>query len=194
MAIREAILNAIIHRDYRMSGAILISILPTELRISNPGSLPDGLKPLDLKREHQSIPVNPDIAHVAYLRHLIDKVGRGTQKIVEACKERKLKTPKWTSTPAQTTITFYAPKGIVTSTSSTKPISLSHRQHRILKILQEQPTISAPNVAKHFAGKVSSRTVRTDLTRLIEFGLVASSGQARNVTYSITATGNKLAQ
>ena len=186
-AIREAILNAIIHRDYRMSSSILISILPGELRVANPGGLPDGLKPADLRREHQSIPVNPDIAHIAYLRRLIDKVGRGTQKIIESCKERKLKTPKWTSSPAETTLTLFGPSGVQRLPDT--EYSLSLRQTNILEILRQHSSCSASEVAKLVDEEITSRTIRADLKNLVNFGLVAISGKARSSVYVLTESG-----
>ena len=183
-AIREAILNAIIHRDYRMSGSVLISILPGELRVANPGALPEGLKPADLRREHLSIPVNPDIAQITYLRRLIDKVGRGTQKIIESCKEHKLKTPKWTSSPAETTLTLFAPLS-ARGKNMTSP-SLSPRQARILHTLRSIGPCSAPTVVEDIGEDVTARTIRSDLKKLVDFGLVTINGQARSSVYDLT--------
>ena len=186
-AIREAILNAIIHRDYRMSGSILISILPSELRVTNPGGLPDGLKPADLRREHPSIPVNPDIAHIAYLRRLIDKVGRGTQKIIESCKERKLKPPQWTSSPLETTLTFFGPSGVQRGPAT--EYFLSPRQTNILELLRQHSPCSAHALEGLINENVTSRTIRMDLKNLVDYGLVAVSGQARSSVYVLTESG-----
>lgn len=191
-AIREGILNAIIHRDYRMSGSILISILPGELRVANPGGLPDELKPVDLKREHPSIPVNPDIAHVCFLRRLIDKVGRGTQKINESCKERKLKSPRWTSSRAETTLTLFAPKAPYRE--SLDASALSSRQMGILMLLRAQGPCSAPAVVAEVGGAVTARTIRSDLKNLVDSGLVAVSGQARSSIYALTESGRSIAK
>ncbi|MBS3907376.1 MAG: putative DNA binding domain-containing protein [Syntrophaceae bacterium] len=81
-ALREGVMNALVHRDYDANGSITISLLPDSLQISNPGALPHGLTPADLKRDHPSVPRNPDIAHVFFLRGLIEKIGRGTQRIL----------------------------------------------------------------------------------------------------------------
>jgi ATP-dependent DNA helicase RecG len=189
-AIREAILNAIIHRDYRMCGSILISILPSELRVTNPGGLPDGLKPADLRREHPSIPVNPDIAHIAYLRRLIDKVGRGTQKIIESCKERKLKPPQWATSQVETTLTLFAPAG-----AQQQPVaaqSLSLRQMAILKILSSHGPCSAPDLVAEISEEVTDRTIRSDLKKLVNSDLLEMSGQARSSIYHLTELGKSI--
>ncbi|HET8670115.1 MAG TPA: RNA-binding domain-containing protein, partial [Candidatus Saccharimonadales bacterium] len=96
-ALREGVMNALVHRDYSSNASITISIFPDSLQISNPGGLPEGLKPADLKRDHLSLPRNPDIAHACFLRGFIEKVGRGTQRILEDCREAHLPDPKWQS-------------------------------------------------------------------------------------------------
>jgi ATP-dependent DNA helicase RecG len=61
-------MNALVHRDYWLAGSTIISVLRRSLEISNPGGLPSKLKPSDLKKDHQSLPRNPDLAHVCFLQ------------------------------------------------------------------------------------------------------------------------------
>jgi ATP-dependent DNA helicase RecG len=108
-ALREGIMNALVHRDYALSGSTVVAVSQDELQISNPGGLPNELKPSDLKKRHPSLPRNPDVAHVCFLHGLIEKVGRGTQRIVEDCREAELPEPKWQSSSFETTLTLYSP-------------------------------------------------------------------------------------
>ena len=62
-ALREAIVNAICHRDYAYSSDITIGIFDDRVEISNPGTLPEPLTPEDLKKKHKSIPRNPLVAN-----------------------------------------------------------------------------------------------------------------------------------
>ncbi|MEK7432212.1 MAG: ATP-binding protein [Cyanobacteriota bacterium] len=106
IALREGILNALIHRDYsNISGSISIIIYSDRLEISNIGKL--SLDVSELEKNHLSMPVNPDIAHIAFLRGYIEKIGRGTLKIIDACKEAGLKAPKWTTDSNSVTLTFF---------------------------------------------------------------------------------------
>ncbi|MBU4485340.1 MAG: hypothetical protein KKD38_00290 [Candidatus Delongbacteria bacterium] len=57
--------------------------------------MPEDIQIKDLKRNHRSHPVNPDIAHIVYLRGFIDKLGRGTIKLVEECRNAGLREPVW---------------------------------------------------------------------------------------------------
>ena len=112
-ALQEGIINALMHRDYSsVSGGIAISVFPDSFVISNSGHFPDGLKIIDLKRNHRSHPVNPDIAHIFFLKGLIDKLGKGTIKLIELCQEQGLKAPVWKDDTDGVTLTFNGPKAL----------------------------------------------------------------------------------
>lgn len=105
IALREGVINALIHQDYsNVSGSTAIIIYPDKLEITNFGSL--SLKPSELKKSHLSLPVNPDIAQIVFLRGYIEKIGRGTIKIIDACKKAGLKVPGWTTDSNTVKLTF----------------------------------------------------------------------------------------
>ena len=107
LAIREAILNAFIHRDYAsFSSSIAINIYPDKLQISSYGSLPKGISVKSLSKDHLSIPVNPDIAHIFFLRSWIEKIGIGTVKMIALCKELGFKVPSWKVQDNNVIVTF----------------------------------------------------------------------------------------
>ncbi|HEX7618172.1 MAG TPA: ATP-binding protein, partial [Verrucomicrobiae bacterium] len=181
-ALREGVMNALIHRDYARNGTIIISIRPNGIKITNPGGLPDGLKPADLKRDHASVPRNPDIAHVCYLRKLIEKIGRGTQRIVEDCRKAKIKDPKWETSPLETTLSFFA------STTSTAPATLenlSDRQRKIIDALKSKGSLKALDLAEVLGSGVTDRTIRNDLLALVERGWIAKRGQGPSTSYAL---------
>ncbi|HQO09033.1 MAG TPA: putative DNA binding domain-containing protein, partial [Clostridiales bacterium] len=112
-ALQEGVINALIHRDYSSStSGVAISVYPDTFVISNSGKFPDDIQIKDLKRNHRSHPVNPDIAHIVYLRGFIDKLGRGTVKLVEECRSAGLKEPVWKETSEGVTLTFHGPKAL----------------------------------------------------------------------------------
>ena len=72
-ALREALVNAICHRDYReWGGSLEIAIYDDRLELGNPGTLHFGLTPDDLVREHPSKPWNPHIANAFFRRGIIE--------------------------------------------------------------------------------------------------------------------------
>lgn len=112
-ALQEGVINALMHRDYSSpSSGVSISVYPDSFVISNSGHLPDDLKVSELKKSHRSHPVNPDIAHIVFLRGLIDKLGRGTVKLVEECRKEGLKDPIWKDTNDGVTLTFQGPRAL----------------------------------------------------------------------------------
>lgn len=107
LALREGILNAIVHRDYNsIKGFLQIAVYSDRTEISNYGSLPDGLTVADLKIDHNSILRNPDIAQICFYRRYIEMLGTGTQRMIRDCKENKFKVPVWKQRENMTTVIF----------------------------------------------------------------------------------------
>ncbi len=104
-ALREGVMNALVHRDYSLpSASMSVIIYSDKIEVCNSGKSP--LKAAELKKSHLSLPVNPDIAHMAFLRGYIEKIGRGTIKIMDSCKAAGLKTPQWTTTETSVKLSF----------------------------------------------------------------------------------------
>lgn len=183
--LREGVMNALVHRDYAQSGSVMISVLHTSLRISNPGGLPGELKPSDLKKDHPSLPRNPVLAHVCFLHGLMELVGRGTQRIVEDCRSANLPDPKWESSPLATTLTLFS--NIATGGEE----ELNDRQRLILKELRAQGVLRPTQITQLLGSGVTDRTVRTDLQRLADRGLLIRRGRGRSTSYAVGEEGQK---
>jgi len=93
--LREAVFNAIIHRDYNTTSAIQIKIYSNRLSISNEGKLPPEITIEDLKREHLSKSRNKLLADIFYKAGLIESWGRGTLKIFSECKKAHIPEPNF---------------------------------------------------------------------------------------------------
>jgi ATP-dependent DNA helicase RecG len=91
-ALREMLLNALVHRTY-MGAHVQLRVYDDKLSIWNEGGLPLGLTLEELKGEHNSRPRNPKIAEACFKAGYIDTWGRGTLKIINACKEAGLTEP-----------------------------------------------------------------------------------------------------
>ncbi len=92
-ALREMLLNALVHRDY-MGSNIQIRMYDDKFCIWNEGFLPEGLSLEALKRQHPSRPRNPIIADVCFKGGYIDAWGRGILKMINACKQAGLPEPE----------------------------------------------------------------------------------------------------
>lgn len=91
-AVREMILNALVHRNY-MGSPTQIRLYESTLSVWNDGALPEGVSEEDLRKVHRSKPRNPLLADVCFKAGYIDSWGRGTIKIIEACKNAGLPEP-----------------------------------------------------------------------------------------------------
>jgi len=178
MALREGIMNALTHRDYSsFDGGMAVGVYPDRIEIWNSGTLPEGLTVGALKRPHPSLPPNPDIAHVFYLRGLIERIGRGTIKIVEDCKAAKLPSPTWTANKSGVTLTI---GGRRSAGATTK---LNHRQTELLGRLTVGKQLVPSDYYEKMAGVVSQRQAQRDLSGLEAGGWLRQEGDGPATVY-----------
>ena len=106
-AVREAVVNALIHRDYTSTGRVQIRVYDDRMVVSNPGGLAEGLTTGDLLREpHASLPRNPILAQVFYHAKLVEQWGSGTLRMRDACRAQGLPDPEFQSTATSFSVTF----------------------------------------------------------------------------------------
>lgn len=96
LSIREAMLNALVHRNYFQSNIkTQIKVYDTNITIFNTGKLPSSLRLQDLKKPHSSHPRNSLVADIFYRAGLIEEWGSGIQRMIEAQKEADLPEPEF---------------------------------------------------------------------------------------------------
>jgi len=179
VAVREALLNAVQHRDYEAyDGSIIIKVTPACISIWNPGGLPEGMTVGELKRVHYSRPRNPDIAHVFFLRGLVERVGSGTSRILTALRSASLPDAEWESVSGGLQITLRIVRVGAT---------INERQRALLASLPEGKAITVAEYSGRFGQKVSARQARTDLVDLVRKGFLIRQGSARSTRYERTA-------
>lgn len=93
-ALREALLNALIHRDYSVGAPIQIRVQDDQLSIWNPGELPEGWSLEKFRKQHSSRPFNPNVANAFFRAGEIEAWGRGLQRIFAACREAETPKPR----------------------------------------------------------------------------------------------------
>ncbi len=94
-AVREAIVNAVVHRDYTSTGSVQVMLFKDRLEVWNPGKLPRGITIEKLHSVHTSRPVNPVLANPVYLTGYIEQMGTGTTDIIKRCVSSGLRTPEF---------------------------------------------------------------------------------------------------
>ena len=93
--ITEAIINAIVHRDYASGGSVQVMLFADRLEVWNPGRLPPPLTIEKLRVPHESIPGNPLLARAMYLVKYIEQMGTGTLDMIERCGTAGLQEPEF---------------------------------------------------------------------------------------------------
>lgn len=182
-ALREALVNAFCHRDYTIiGGAVSLAIFDDRLEIWSDGALPFGLKPEDLKRNHPSRPRNPLIAQVSYLRGVIERWGRGTQKIVELCVKAGHPEPEFGEQAGSVWVRFL-PSGYIAPHRVAH--DLNERQREILQIIAHHGPIPLREIMNRMAHPPASATVRDDLYHLKRLDLIDSTGHGRGAVWSL---------
>jgi ATP-dependent DNA helicase RecG len=170
-ALREAILNAIVHKDYTDT-FIQLSVYDDKLMLWNPGSLPDELSIEQLKSKHPSKPRNKNIAEIFFKAGYIEAWGRGITKMIEACAAAGLPEPLIEELAGGIQVTFQ--KDIYTRESLQK-LALSERQIETLLLVKKKGRIINKDYQELF--KVSRNTATNDLRKLVEIGLLSPSSQ-----------------
>lgn len=168
-AIREMLLNALVHRNY-MGAPVQIRLHEDKISIWNEGSLPAGLTLASLKRPHSSRPRNPIIADVSFKGGYIDAWGRGTIKIIDACKEAELPEPEMQEQDGGFSITLF--KNNLIQEQLIK-LGLNHRQVKAVFFAKEKGKIT--NKDYQLLNDCSRNTASNDLTDLVQRGLFMPS-------------------
>jgi ATP-dependent DNA helicase RecG len=182
-ALREGLVNALVHRDYAaFSGSVSVSVYPDRVEIWNTGRLPRGISPRELLLpSHNSILVNPDIAHVFYLHELMERVGRGTYKIVQECRDMGMPMPEWKNSASGVRLTLFAAGAV-----APRPPKLNDRQRTLLDALVVGDQIRMWEFVERFATGVTSRQARRDLSELEAHGFLERRGAGSKTTYERT--------
>lgn len=171
-ALREALANALCHRDYSaIGGSVSLAIYDDRLEISSTGRLHFGLTPQDLTRPHASRPWNKLIANVFYRRGIIEQWGRGTLKMAELNRQAGLVPPEFEEQTGEVVVRF-------------RPIGfeLSELQEKLLDVLARIGPASMSDILVELSG-TPRRTVLSNLDVLRARGLVTMEGKGRWVRW-----------
>lgn len=176
-AVREAMFNAIVHRDYSYSASTFISIFDDRIEFVTLGGLPKGIAMSDVMMG-VSVPRNRRLANIFYRLHLIEAFGTGMLKIKE-CYAGCPGQPAVEASENAFKITL--PNVNYEAETSVQKKPLSEKEQRILEYISTQPSVSRAEIAAA-TGLSQSVTVRA-LKKLLELGLIQKRGNGKNTKY-----------
>ncbi|MFM2394943.1 MAG: hypothetical protein RLZZ546_2926 [Bacteroidota bacterium] len=182
-AVREALLNAVCHKDYAENVPIQISVYDDHMIIWNNGQLPNRWTVKTLEKKHPSIPFNPDIANAFFKCGYIESWGRGTINMINESKTHGIPKPEFRYDFGGLYIRFRKYKY---DKEMLTQFGLNSRQmETVLLMMKDKNAISNSWYQNKFS--VSKRTASDDLTELVDqFKLLKkSNSKGRNVVYEI---------
>lgn len=161
-AIREALINAIVHADYSVKGSrIQISIFSNRIEITNPGNLPYG-QTLELALSGISRMRNRIMGRIFREIKLIERLGTGLKRILSVYENAKTKAPFFQELNTYFRVTLYS--------IDTPAVNLTSWEKELLEKLSLELELSTTEIAKLW--KVTTRTARTRLKKMVEIGLI----------------------
>jgi len=175
-AIREAIINAVAHRDYFNKNEVQLSIFDDRLEITNPGGLPEGMTKELLGT--LSIQRNPIIYQLLKDYGYMEGIGSGISKIIKTMKEKNLKEPEFLISKEFFRIIFE-----MTAKKAVEETTFNKRQAKATGYLKSHKKINSSEYAK--MNKVSIPTAVKDLNELKKKKILKKIGTYRGAYYTI---------
>ncbi len=178
IAIREAIINAIIHRKYWIPGAVKIALYDDRLEIFSPGGFP-GLVDINNLGDGTTYLRNPNLARVARRLGLVEKLGTGIRMILESCKKANISEPQFIENADSVKVIFrFLPAAEENQDEHAK----------ILALFAFKNEVSISDV-EDFMG-VSRNTATRKLNQLIKSGKITRVGQGPSVRYHLNKSNS----
>ena len=191
-AMREAVLNAIVHRDYSTGVAIQIKIMPDEVIIYNDGGLPDAWTIADLTGKHPSQPRNSAIANAFFRSGQIETWGRGIEKIEEACRTDGKPLPVFRAKPREVSVSFpiqmSEQRSVPSGTENGTDVGTGGTDLRslVFAAVAQDGSITYDELSVTLS--VPRRTIAREIKRLREDGVIQRIGSDRQGSWQIVAS------
>lgn len=185
-ALREGIINALIHRDYLGTSHIQVRVYPDKLLIMNEGKLPPEVPVETLKTKHLSRPRNTLLAEVFYYAGFIEAWGSGTIKIVDNCVKQGLPEPDFHEEHGVMAVDFYKDRF---TEENLKKSGLNERQIKAVIYVTEKGKIT--NREYQGIAGVKERLATIELNDLVNKNVLQKIGVTGRGTYYAAVKAQK---
>ena len=199
LAVREAIVNAVCHRDYKDNGSVQVILFKDRLEIINPGTLPEGWTVDMLLQTHESSPRNKCIAKALSWAGYVERSGNGTESIINRCVEIGLATPVYRPDAANFHAILWRKNVCLTKSGVSGGVSggvrLSSTVERVVEELANGEK-SRQDLATALEITPKARSLRMAMIALIDDGIVEytipQSPRSSYQKYRLTEKGLQL--
>lgn len=174
-ALREAVINALIQRDYAALGEIQIRAHEDRLDIWNPGTSPEGVSIEDSRRDgHVSKLRNPLLAQTFYYAGLVERWGTGTTRMIAVCQAHGLPEPEFREESDGFKVSFFKDVYIAERLNQ---MGLNERQIQGVLYIKEKGSIG--NMEYQKLTGASKPTATRDLKELQQRGILVLRGAGK---------------
>ena len=181
-AIREIVLNMIVHRDYRATSDSIVKVYDDKIEFFNPGTLPDDITIDDLmNNRYKSTPRNKMIADFCKDLGLIEKYGSGIRRVISLFREAGLPLPKFEQISGGLNVTVYSKisgRMVGDRVGDRVGDGLSETQRKILSLMQRNPFVSAQRLSEEIG--ISKRKIEENIRTLREENKIERIGNAKS--------------
>lgn len=178
-AVREALVNAVCHRDYRLRGRrIEVRMFDDRLEVTSPGGLPGYITLDNIVEEHFSR--NPRIVNGLFQWGYIEELGLGIDRMIEDMVQAGHPAPTFRATPYSFTVILQNVRD--RRIMPRWEMHMNERQMRALQYLQEYGRITNREY-RELCPDISAETARLDLADLVEKGVLLKVGDKRGTYY-----------
>lgn len=182
-AVREALINAVAHRDYRLKGRrIEVRMYADRLEVISPGGLPGFITVDNIVDEHFSR--NPRIVSGLFQWGYIEELGLGIDKMIEVMKSAGHQPPNFDAKPYSFTVRLYNARTREPIIAPDMPQNVNGRQARAIAYVRERGSITNREF-RHLCADVSPETLRLDLADLVDKNILLKIGSKKGTYYII---------
>jgi len=199
--VAEAIVNAVVHRDYTSNASVQVMLFKDRLEVWNPGALPANFTLEKLYKPHNSVPWNPLIAEPMYLTKYIERMGTGILDMFERCKQAGLPAPEIRLDMGNWILTIWRKKitpqvgvhdGVyVGAHDGVHDIPWTETMKSIIRTLQEP--CSTPQLLAVLGYPRKTRNYETAISTLLQHKLIEmtlpDTPRSKNQKYRLTLLG-----
>ncbi len=179
-AVREALVNAVAHRDYRLSGrSIEIRMYTDRLEITSPGGLPAHITLDNFVEEHYSR--NPRIVNGLFQWGYIEELGLGIDRIFEDMLRDGHQPPRFEAKPHRFSVILSNARDATRAAQAWEG-TMSERQMKAIEYLEEKGSITNSEY-RELCPQVGAETLRLDLADLVTRGILLKIGDKRGTRY-----------
>lgn len=178
--VEEALVNALVHRNWRLSASVEVRLFADRVEIWNPGALPEGITISKLYETHSSYPVNELVLKVFDFAGVIESLGTGIKRMIETCRREGLPDPTWEQNGSSFIVTIW--KDVWTE-ARLRELGLSDRQKDAVRWLKINRQMAASDYMA--LTDVARNTATRDLQKLVSLKVFVPSGKGKHTFYSL---------